>query len=546
MSHPGASSFSFTLSSSPLSSSSRFGARVGTILYRRPNFNEDIEVHTPGLLTATSRGVVPHLSRDHHRSTAAVRWVNVPFETFLEHNPPVPTLQPGANPLHKFLGYTPGKHIVSMSARDPYDGREMPTNGQNHVAVYGLRGVRKLSPTDWWKYVNTCQPDVVFALSDTPFTSPPYSQKRLTKSIERSAAWLATLLRPTPPSNPSIPPIFLHLSGLTNAAARRAFSSSLLEPLYGPELEAIAPLQTLDEGVVGYSIDLVPLRQSLEALERKNPHPGSETDLNPVLPTHTKQIVDLVKASLEKLPENKPRLVNSTESPHEILRYIRDVGVDLFDAHWAQRAADIGVALDFEFPVRQAGKRDIGHNLYDSQYTFDFGSFADAFRGAAAESNEKPVCPCLACSPLSPPSRLYHGYDTPDVSGEAPRTPLVPQPHFTRAYVHHLLHTHEMSAHTLLTMHNLTVLDLFFAGIRDVLSSSPATFDEEVEKFVQTYRDVVSSDGIPGVFEAAKESWKQVEMARGKGRLAREKEKQELDGTLGTTVDVQIEGGPLE
>ena len=376
--------------------------------------------------------------------------------------------------------------------------------------------------------MQACRPDIVFALSDTPFTSPPYSQKRLTKSIERSAAWLSTLLR-----SPTIAPIFVHLSGLTNPSARRAFSASLLEPLYGPELDAIAPLQTLDEGISGYSVDLVPLRQSLEALENKTPHPGSETDLNPVLPTHTQQIVDLVKVSLEKLPESKPILMNSTESPHEILTYIRDVGIDLFDAHWAQRAADVGVALDFEFPVSASTgkKKDIGHNLYDSRYTLDFGPFS--------ASERDPKCPCLACSPISPASRLYHGVDTTDFSGETALEKASVQPHFTRAYIHHLLHTHEMSAHTLLAMHNLTVLDLFFGGIRDVISSTPDKFNDEVTRFMDTYNDVGD------VFDAAKESWKQVEMARGKGRLAREKEKQE-EATLGTTVDVQVEGGALE
>jgi queuine tRNA-ribosyltransferase len=41
---------------------------------------------------------------------------------------------------------------------------------------------------DWRSYVLTMQPDIAFALSDTPFTAAPHSQKRLTKSIERSAA----------------------------------------------------------------------------------------------------------------------------------------------------------------------------------------------------------------------------------------------------------------------------------------------------------------------------------------------------------------------
>ena len=51
--------------------------------------------------------------------------------------------------------------------------------------------------------------------------------------------------------------------------------------------------------------------------------------------------------------------------------------------------------------------------------------------------------------------------------------PWQPPPrHFSRAYLHHLLHTHEMSAHTFLAAHNLAVLDAFFAGIRSTLVKS--------------------------------------------------------------------------
>ncbi|KAF8892347.1 tRNA-guanine(15) transglycosylase-like protein [Gymnopilus junonius] len=526
-----AATFSFSLQTP-----SRYGPRIGNILYRRTGpSSEPIQIATPGILTATSRGVVPHLSRDNHRATNAIRWVNVPFETFLEHNPPVPTLQPGLNPLHTFLGFVPGKHILSMSGRDPYDGREMPPNGVQHISVNSLRGVRKLSPSDWRSYVLSCKPDIVFALSDIPFTNPPYSQKRLTKSIDRSATWLSAILRPAEGERPLN--VLVHMAGGTSAPARKAFSDSLVEKLYGPEADAVAPLTTLDEAVAGYSFDLVPLRQSLEVSEKRDPRNASPTDLNPVIPTHTEQIIPLVKASLTPLPETKPRLINSTESPHEILHYISSVGIDLFDAHWAQRAADIGVALDFEFPVRSASdeRRDIGHNLYDEQFTYDFKPFADAFRGVISEedSSSVPICHCLACSPFHPPSRIYHGFDTPEHSGTPIRDPeSAPhyKPHHTRAYIHHLLHTHEMSAHTFLVMHNLEVLDAFFAGIRSVIAERPEAWTEEVEKFLQKY------DGSLKVFEAAKASWKAVELARGKGRLAREKEKQD-EATLGTVIE---------
>lgn len=60
---------------------------------------------------------------------------------------------------------------------------------------------------------------------------------------------------------------------------------------------------------------------------------------------------ELLHASLDPLPIAKPRLVTDVRSPHEILRLIRDIGVDVFDAGWAVKAADIGVAFDFIFPV---------------------------------------------------------------------------------------------------------------------------------------------------------------------------------------------------
>jgi len=62
----------------------------------------------------------------------------------LEHVPPVPTLQPGNNPLHTFLGFNPTKHILSMSLRDPADGREITPNGKDAVSALCVRGVRKV------------------------------------------------------------------------------------------------------------------------------------------------------------------------------------------------------------------------------------------------------------------------------------------------------------------------------------------------------------------------------------------------------------------
>ncbi|PFH48522.1 hypothetical protein AMATHDRAFT_76678 [Amanita thiersii Skay4041] len=595
----------FTLSTTK---SPQFSPRLGNVLLRRHGApDHQCSIDTPGFFTSTSRGVIPHLSRDHHDTTQALSWVNVPFETFLERSPPVPTLQNGEHPLHSFLGFRPDNHILSMMARNPADGRDMPPNGNNHVSTYCLRGVRKLTPAEWRLHTLACQPDIVIALSDTPYTNTPYSQKRLTKSIERSAKWLADILRPVEASNePNRLNVLVHMAGGTNPNARQAFSDSLLEILHGKEAEQVAPLRCLDEGLLGYTFDLLPLRQAFEAQWRRSslnipspeydepsstssastpiPESGSNSSLPlqppspppPLIhrsPVSTSFLIPLIHTSLSSLPSNKLRLINTTSSPHEILRLIQHVGIDLFDAHWAQRAADIGIALDFTFPacsqdafldidsdpnpiiitttttarkplslrLRADNKRDIGHNIYDARYTLDFSSFANCFSPASAASSDptspvndnpydKPICLCAACSPLAPQTRICHG--PPDLEAETGPPPPsssslsgnLYKPPYTRAYLHHLLHTHEMSAHSLLLMHNLSVLDAFFSGIRNVIamslvdSSTEDVFAREVDRFMRTYDEELA------VFDEAALAWREVDLARGKGRLAREKE----------------------
>jgi queuine tRNA-ribosyltransferase len=98
-----------------------------------------------------------------------------------------------------------------------------------------------------------------------------------------------------------------------------------------------------------------------------------------------------------------------------------------------------------------------------------------------------------------------------------------------------------MSAHAFLVMHNLAVLDAFFVGVRSVLhrdaqgvsreegaSPSHSHFSREIERFVEEYDEELA------VLDEAKVMWSEVDLARGKGRLAREREKQ--NGVVGIAV----------
>ena len=432
-------------------------------------------------------------------------------------------------------------------------------------------------------------------MSDIPFNSPPHSQKRINKSIERSAQWLTTLLAPinlpwsggiqddsrTASASQNLPPasiarlnVFVHMVGGIQPAARSAFAAVLQEPLETKE-KALVQLETLDEGVAGYVFDLVPIRAALLA-EQTDKTASASAVRNPVSDT----IASLIRASLQDLPEAKPRLVNTEYSPHEMLRLIRDAGIDLFDTFWAQQAATWGVALDFRFPValdqdqqeetaKKHGKFQIGHNLYEERFALDFTCLAHTFLDGLEDSKRQnnahikgfqadaTACSCASCSPTWSNDPLLHS--TVDDTGAARGTTGSGSP-YTRAYVHHLLHTHEMSAHALLVMHNLTVMDAFMCGVRAVLEreqnleynanpgphdnkmmengdeeasnkSTPTLFAQEVARFEQAY------DVHLQVLDEAKACWAAVDLARGKGRLARERAK-----ALGDVVNSPVTG----
>ena len=359
--------------------------------------------------------------------------------------------------------------------------------------------------------------------------------------MERSTQWLLDSLSPVPPNPENRPNLLVHLAGGVNPSARQAFSQALTETLFGPEADQVKPLKNLDDAITGYTFDLLPLRKALKG--------GIEAD---------NTLVHLIQASLQSLPFGKPRITNSVRGPQDVLWLISTTGIDLFDSQWAVDLATLGVALDFTFPVlpsptsppptrtRDNGKTDIGHNLYDGRYAMDFHRFSTLFLEGQSKSltstgvatTGQRWCPCAACSPASPQIQLK--YSRADEHVPDPSVSPKYQPAHTRAYIHHLLHTHEMSAHALLTVHNLSVVDQFFVDIRDVLQRDGVDkFTEEVRKFRDWYDDDgVVSDTAQDLDEAgeveiiggamgmeAKSSWASVDRARGKGRLAREKEK---------------------
>ena len=98
----------------------------------------------------------------------------------------------------------------------------------------------------------------------------------MTKSLERTTAWLLNLLQPVPSDSSNADDsedsahghplnVILPMAGCSSIPARRAFTSTLLENLYAKEAEQVHPLKRLDDGLFGYSFDLAGLRKELSA-----------------------------------------------------------------------------------------------------------------------------------------------------------------------------------------------------------------------------------------------------------------------------------------
>ena len=434
----------------------------------------------------------------------------------------------------------------------------MPANTNAFIQVQTIRGVKKVSNEEWCQWTHILRPDVLYALPDVPKTQGganedeavgkvsvipgegrAVSQKRTGKSLDRTAAWLEGLLAETTATltdgdlKDQRPPAFVQLKGGRRARARGEFSRMLLEKLTWPDTEKVGGLRTLDEGVAGYVVELVDLPTKAF---RSPPPPnlnepesqieddfedaevdGDDLEGNPAhVPVNPSTVTSLIRTSLELLPQSKPRIVHTAPSPHSILRLVLECGIDLFDTVWATEAADLGVALEFEFPAQAhpqpsgatatAGLLPIGRSLFDEQYATDFSVL-----GAGLHNHSG----CASCHPRFRSAPLVHSRAD---ERQSNKTADNAGPGYTRAYLHHLLHTHEMSSYTLLHLHNLAVVEEFFLSIRATLKLSHGEFEREVRRFYDVY------DSGMGILEEARARWREVEDARGKGRLKRERE----------------------
>lgn len=176
--------------------------------------------------------------------------------------------------------------------------------------------------------------------------------------------------------------------------------------------------------------------------------------------------------TLESTPalEALPRLLTtSPSSPHEVLQNIAQ-GADILTIPFVNTASDLGVALTFSFPAPTQQQIEAHYSSLSEDAPAHLPLSSD-LRSQIHISNVSPLsslspamsqtdrsCPCGTCS----------------------------RPH-NRAYLNHLLNAREMLAWTLLQLHNHTIMDSFFAGVRASIANG--TFEAEARRFNAVYDD---------------------------------------------------------
>lgn len=452
-------------------------------------------IETPGCFMHTVKGTVPHLTPDTMR-LQGFGGVHVSIEQLLQDH------QPGGFDkwhftLSKFLNLQ--DMILLCDLRDPSRYFKVPINSDRHVAIKTHKGVRRLTLEEYLKVVRTYQPDIVAAMADqisdtdvstvgpgqgssdaegetqvSPSSGP--GLKRVRKSIDRSLKWLDQIL--------------LDRQGMDALAADRTADEAKRRKMQmaatGQSHDSMNGVETLAQEshkpdlvtgktskamtqipwsgvsvfahVLGSHVEQERIRSAQETARREAVD-GFIVDANPLHGSSKETIFNLLKASLDHLPTEKPRMVYGLQAPEDVLKSIA-LGADLFDTSYPFHLTEDGKASLYSFGSNNNSINSIRQNnndtpseevtttrwinLWDDEHADKFIPILEG-------------CGCYACQ-----------------GGR-----------HTRAYINHLLKAHEMLATVLLMSHNMYQYSKFFTNIRQ--SIQDGTFEQYSDSFIQQF-----------------------------------------------------------
>ena len=412
-------------------STARPGPRLGTLTTTPWDHPGPVGVPTPMALTYTRRGEPAHLTPDNvDLLPREARTFHVSLAHFMDHlGPDHVGNMPGGG--RRYFGCRPTCMLVT--ARDPltFDQDAKQSNTDAHTFVASPTGTTKITTDDYARWIEAIQPDAFVALADeSPSWRDGVALKKTKQASARTEKWLAALLEKTK-DLPTKPSVFASLQGGADVQERRACAEGIVER-HGTQL-------------AGFAIG------SLGAGETPGEHRRS-----------------LLRASIEPTPWDKPRYVAGLGAPLDVLDALES-GVDLVEASFCHQCAQ-GFALTF--PVKPPPTTN-GAGGLKKRKRCD-GKDGDGRHERVAEDEERVA---EDGEEEDANRRLLTGGDAFKsnmwaLAYRADKRPLLPGcecytcERYMRAYVHHLLQCHEMTAAVLLDIHNYFHFNKFMEAAR--------------------------------------------------------------------------------
>jgi queuine tRNA-ribosyltransferase accessory subunit len=323
------------------------------------------------------------------------------------------------------------------TAKDPFNPKEytlpMRKATDDYTTAITPMGARSITPEQYMETVALLRPEALVALSDE--MTPTAKRVRAVKSAERSLDWLRRCLglRDADAALQGTP-VFAAVQGGRHAQVRSRCAS-----------EAAATTE-----VAGFCVAGLGTGEAVEARRQA------------------------LAAVLPELPEEKPRMAHGVAGPWEVAEAVA-MGVDIFDGGYIAKVTELGHALVFPLCPKE-------HAELRGEYT---GLSAHDAASTESRENGQDELVRLQRAPerldlwsaeyAEDPRPLLPGCDCPACSGG-----------YTRAYVHHLLKTHEMLSPVLLEAHNTRRYQAYFARLRiEVATGGLDTYREWLAEAVE-------------------------------------------------------------
>nr|XP_027187182.1 queuine tRNA-ribosyltransferase accessory subunit 2-like isoform X2 [Cicer arietinum] len=383
------------------------GVRVGALEVGNITATGGVVIETPALLISTRKGL-PHFtppdllpslpSPDSH-------FLQLSPLHFLEGLSPTTISKIGG--LHKLIGL-PDYAIAAVPRDSIHSIPESKSASKLGPTFETPCGRLLVKPKDYVQMISCMRPNIWATLADEV---PAWvSDKRNRTSVDRTLRWLDDCLALNPGCK-AIGSIFGAIVGGSNLDERKRCAEEVAK-----------------RNVAGYWIGGFGLGEAID--ERSS----------------------LLRAIVDVLPDEKPRMICGLELPEEILQGIA-AGIDLFDSTYIYSLTLGGFALTFS--LDKNGNQD---NFQKNKMGSD--STKINLRATVYRKDMSPIiknCTCHTCQ------------------------------NYTKAYINHLFNVHEMLAQTLLEIHNTHHYLMFFRVIREAIQEG--RFENYRQTFIESRRE---------------------------------------------------------